>query len=652
MIVALVATVGIIILGVTYTMFDPDFWQHLLVGKAIWQTHGVPDAQVWTWPTYGTPEITPSWGFRALIWPFWSLGGVWGLFAWRWFSTLAAFALLWSSARRMGSRGFVALGVLIVCVVAYRLRSQVRPETLVAILIALEIWLLETMRRGGRDLSPWLILVAWVWANAHLSYYLGFVILGAYLADATLRARRGAPAGRAGPRRLAWVMLGSAAISFVNPFGWRALWQPFDYFLHLRHEPMFRSIEELKPFPWRENLTNGLALLLVSWPLLVLWRLSQRTADAVDILLCSVFTTLAIVSQRFFGFFVLAGAPFVMRDLDGWLATRPWPAPPHAAWWKAAAIVVLALSVARGVYRHPVPRVAVAIDESCYPMRACDFMVEQGVRGRGFNQFFAGGYLLYRFWPDRDRLPFMDIHQAGGRDIRLAYLKATASREGWRELDQRFSFDYVVLDRRRHPTARLLDVLDADSTFAMVFLDDAAALYVRRAGPLGDVASRFAYRQLPAGIARLGSLGHAVADSAARREVVAELQREILDSPWHADALSLLANVALMEGRYADAREMLGRGLAIQPTLGLAHERLGGIELEEGHPREALREFEQERRLSEDARPGNAFLTGVAWRKLGEPARAREWYARELKVDPGSAAAIESLAALDRDAGR
>jgi tetratricopeptide (TPR) repeat protein len=342
-----------------------------------------------------------------------------------------------------------------------------------------------------------------------------------------------------------------------------------------------------------------------------------------------------------------------MRDLDEWLAERRWPAPPAAAWLKAAAVLLLALGIARGELERDEPAVAVAIDASYYPVRACDFMAEHGVRGRGFNPFYDGGYLAWRFWPERERLPFMDIHQAGGPEIRLQYMQAFPRPEGWQALERRFHFDYVVMDRRLSVRKPLLDWLDADSTWALVFCDDAAALYVRRAGALADVASQFAYRRLPAGTARLGALGNAVAtDSTVRVEVTAELQRQVLDSPWHAGALSLLANVALTEGRYADAREMLGRGLAIQPTLPVAHERLGRIDLEEGNPRQALHEFEAERRLTGATRPGNALLIGAAWRRLGEPARAREWYARELKVDAGSAAAAESLAALDRSAGR
>ena len=68
--------------SVSFVLYEKDFWQHLAVGRAIWQLGHVPTTQVWTWPTYGEPGITPSWGFRLLIWPVWQSAGVGGLFGW------------------------------------------------------------------------------------------------------------------------------------------------------------------------------------------------------------------------------------------------------------------------------------------------------------------------------------------------------------------------------------------------------------------------------------------------------------------------------------------------------------------------------------------------------------------------------------------
>src|SRR6185503_3438197 len=174
---ALIAA-GCLVATLSYRLGDPDIWQHLAVGRALWMLHRVPAEHLWTWPTYGQPDVTPSWLYRVLLWPFWAAGGTWGAFAFRWLLALAAFAVSWMTARRLGARGLAAL-VMIVCVLAYRSRSQLRPEMLVAFLLAAEIWLLERRRTEGDRprLLVGLVVVAWVWANVHLSYFLGLGLI-------------------------------------------------------------------------------------------------------------------------------------------------------------------------------------------------------------------------------------------------------------------------------------------------------------------------------------------------------------------------------------------------------------------------------------------------------------------------------------------
>ena len=43
-----------------------------------------------------------------------------------------------------------------------------------------------------------------------------------------------------------------------------------------------------------------------------------------------------------------------------------------------------------------------------------------------FNQYDYGGYLSFRFWPRRDQLPFMGIHQEGSKELRSRYVAALA----------------------------------------------------------------------------------------------------------------------------------------------------------------------------------------------------------------------------------
>lgn len=635
-----------VLVSVTTPIFDTDFWQHLAVGRAIWSLHHVPATQLWSWPTHGAPDANASWGFRVLLWPFWTAGGAWGLQAWRWLTALAAFALLWAAARRMGAAGLSALVAIVVCALVYRQRSLVRPENVVAVLLALELWVLETRRRGGRDLTAWLPAVALAWANVHISWPLGLVVLGAYALDDAVRPR--------GPRtpKLGLVLLAGVAATFVNPFGVRAVLQPFEFFLSQRGEPLYRSIPELQPLPLARNLRNGLPLLLAGWPVLLVWRARRRGLDLAEAVLCPVCIALAFSSQRFLGFLSVVAAPFLARDLDAWVRTRAWPAWTSPAWARAGLAAGACVALGLPEWTRAELPFGTGIREEQFPVVACDFMAEHGVQGRGFNPFYLGGYLLYRFWPDPGRLPFMDIHMAGKREDRDALALAGSDPRVFPALDRRYRFDWALVRRIPYEGDQLLEYVERDTAFALVFMDEAAALFVRRTGPMAPIAERFAYRTLGAGREKLAALNPLMfGDRAVRSRVVRELEREANGSPLNGQALTRLGAARLLNADVPGAKQALTLAVARHPRTLRAHEWLGTVALTERRPADALREFEAEWALG-GGKGSYDRMTGIALARMGEFARARAAFARAVQREPRDREAADSLRAMERRLAR
>ncbi|HEY6196134.1 MAG TPA: hypothetical protein VI504_13935 [Candidatus Eisenbacteria bacterium] len=638
--------------AVTFRMSTPDVWQHLLVGKAIWQLGRVPHEHLWTWPLAGTPEVPPSWGFRALLWPFWLAGGTWGLQVWRWLTTLLAFGLGVATARRLGARGLAPLFVAAIAALSYRSRGQVRPETLTAVLLALEIWVLERRRaRGGGALA--LIAIAWAWANVHISYYLGLALIGIHLVAPAPRAAPGPAHGahrwlaRLDALPLPAVLVTAIAVSFANPSGWRALAQPVQYFLVWRHEPIYQTIPELAPLlrTWPSQLRSGLPLLLIAWPLLALARAAARRFDPAEALTCALLSAHVLMNQRFSGALVVAMTPYLARDLSELAAGLRVPEAARRPAVRAALVVGGVLLASLPAWTDPRYPPGVGFVATCYPAAACDFIKRHDVRGRLFNPYYFGGYVLWRFWPERGRLPFMDIHQSGTRADRDLYAYAFADADAWRALEDRHRFDVALLDGHQEWVAgdRLLDVLDADAHWALVFRDDAAALYVRRDGRLASVADSFAYRVMPGGAEHFAALGETIArDDSTRRLLRRELERRAADSPLNAQAHSHLANLDFMDGNRAGARAHLERALAVEPRLPGVHLRLGYLAMAAGAWREAIREFDRERALG--GPPADEYQrTAEAWERLGDRRRAAAAFRRELNIHAGNAAARAGL---------
>jgi hypothetical protein len=641
---AIAACVASLALSITFRIYEKDFWQHLAVGRAIWSLGHVPTTELWTWPTYGARDVNASWGFRVLVWPFWRAWGVWGLYIWRWGTTLAVFALVWLAARRMGARGLTPLVVLALTALVYRQRSQVRPETLVSVLLAAQIAILETRRHGGRDLLLLLVPIALVWANVHLSWHLGLGVLVAYALATTFDRSRGR-VNAIEPRRLAWITAAAFAISFVNPWGWRALWEPFDYVLHHAAEPIMLGVTELQPVDLPNNLRDLLPLILLGWALLFVWRTRRAGLDLAELLVAGGFLILALRTQRFLGLSMVALAPYLARDLDAWVRARSWPAWTRPAWTRAALAAAACLMPGIPEWSRPELPLGVGIESREYPIAACDWIAAHGVKGRAFNQFFNGGYLLWRFWPEKDRLPFMDIHQTGTPEDRYTYAFALHDPQAWRDLDTQRRFDWVLLRRAPYQDDHLLDYLDADSSYTLVFLDDAAALWVRRSGSLAGLADAFGYRLLPAGSERLATVvGRMNADTRVANGFVRELAREAAGSPWHAIAESRLGSLALARGDLAEARAHLERAIASNPGQPRAHERLGLVALAQGRGAEALTDFRAEQRIG--PLPRAEFRLGQAYRAMGDLANARAHWSRAVAADAGDAEAAESLATV------
>jgi hypothetical protein len=665
---AVVAMVtGCVLLSVTTLATSTDLWQHLLVGRVIWETHAVPLRHLWSYPFYGQPDVLPSWGFRFLLWPFYALGGDLGLQVWRWLTTLAAFGIGWRTARRLGARGLTPLFVIAVCVLAYRARAQVRPETLVAVLLALQIQVLERRRtHGGGALA--LTAIAWAWANVHISYFLGFALLAIHALDEWRARRTARPAPRTAGEDLPPTGPGSAlarfdrlplplvgllalAVSLANPFGWRALWQPFEYFFLWRDEPIFRIIPELWPLArtWQNQLRSGLPFVMAAWVLLALWRPRGRRFELGEALTCLLFVGLTLLNRRFYGFLMVAAVPYLSRDLSEWAGVIRWPARLVRPGARAALVAAAALLVSIPEWTRPGMPFGIGWQANQYPYRACDFIAQHRLHGPLFNPNYYGGYLLWRFWPRQSLLPFMDVHQSGTREDRDLYTYASIRSEAWDELARRHGIELAMVDGHQDWILgdHLLDFLDREPDWALVFRDDAAALYLRRSSPQGPAADSLAYRVMPGGNEALVALWPRIArDPALRDSLREELERCAAASRFNARAHSNLANLAFLERDRAGARRHLLAALQADPACFTVHRRLGYLLMGESRWREAIREFERECAIS-GTRLDEYQRMAEAWEKLGVRRRAARLYRRELDLHPGNDAAREGLTRME-----
>jgi hypothetical protein len=346
-------------------------------------------------------------------------------------------------------------------------------------LLAIELLLIERHRRGARRAAIALVVLLFVWANTHGSVAIGVAVMLAYAASRVVERDR--------PWPTALVTIAGVLAATLNPGGARVLlgparfgeslgnvteWQAPTVDLLVHHEPLVLVV----------GAAGIAALIFGREPDDARRGRSPRIFDVLAVL-----GSLAAVTQmtRMIPLSVIVIAPIAARRLGHFVPATPAMAlSSAAATLAAAAVLVLTPTTSRGVGFDPV----------IFPVDASSFVEAKQPAGRMWNFWPFGGYLSWRFGGAREVL-------VDGRNT-LAHDRALVERANASVVDNA-AFEKLVDDFdlqwaiSRSSTAEPASGAGVarSKRFAMIYLDDVAAVYARKDGPNAALA-RDGYRIL------------------------------------------------------------------------------------------------------------------------------------------------------------
>jgi hypothetical protein len=379
----LLALAAVLMIGVfSQPVADTDFWWHLATGKYVAEKHALPAPDPFAWttanaaPAYAGEErtryfnLTHEWLAQLALYLAWRVAGFAGVVAVRAISMALVCALAGLlCARRSGSWNGGLMGSL-ACAAVLAQFAQDRPYQATFLGVALTLAAMEFRR------YPWALPVLFaVWANCHGGYFLGFVVLGAYCAEALWQRR---------PDRALWlVSAASVAASAINPNGFAVFRTLLDY----RSSYMQgRLLEWARPSLWPPAPWS--VLLLAAAVLMVLQRPKVRPADW---LLFAAFTAAALSAVRNTAFVGIV-APVCIAG--AWPRRRSLPGVARALAPAVLVAAIAALPILGGYFQ-------LRAAEWKFPAGAADFLKSHNVTAPLFNTYEQGGYLIWRLAPER-----------------------------------------------------------------------------------------------------------------------------------------------------------------------------------------------------------------------------------------------------------
>jgi hypothetical protein len=143
----------------------------------------------------------------------------------------------------------------------------------------------------------------------------------------------------------------------------------------------------------------------------------------------------------------------------------------------AIVLVVIMGSTAVRVGNELSPTRQQQLDASSYPIGAADWLAAHPYVGTHmYNQYGWGGYLAYRFYPQKNRRVFIFGEAAlMGDPLLNEYEDVQTLRPDWKQILDKYQVDYIVYNKGE----ALANVLADEPDWKLVYSDSVSVIYVR-----------------------------------------------------------------------------------------------------------------------------------------------------------------------------
>ncbi len=470
-IVALLCAVPALVCAHAACVADPDIWWHLRSAEWITEHNAIPHTEPFTSFAAGKPWAAYSWLFELLMLHVFQRLGLVGIVVYSTAMLAGITFALHRLLRRLCPDFSVAVLLTLAATLSLGRLYTPRPWHCSILLLILELHVLYRARRDGEPaVLLWLPVLFALWANLHIQFVDGLLVLAAATAEALIRRRATKPATSVRVLPLLGTLVASVLAVCVNPYGWHLYQEAYA----LAAQPgVMNHVTELQAIPFRALPDFGVLLLALGAAASFGW---ERRVSLFEGFMFALACWLAFRSQR--DVWVLAVvASAVLASCLGRMQAEAVPARarPTTPLLDALGCVGTALLIGVGFRVLHLNNYRLADDlAKDMPVEAVAAVRAKGYAGPLFNDYAWGGYLMWSL-----RLPVsLDGRAALAGDERLdRYLATWGAEPSWKT-DQDLAAAGLVIGPVKAPLVQLLRL---DPRFQLAYEDSLAAVFIATA---------------------------------------------------------------------------------------------------------------------------------------------------------------------------
>ena len=447
---------------------DPDLWWHLRTGEWILQHHAVPQVDPFSGSMAGKPWQAYSWLYELIVVKLFQSFGLVGTVAYTAGMVLAITAAVRHLVKRLQSDfSIIVLLTFAACFGMGHLFTP-RPWLFTVLLFVLQMDILMQTRRTGRLRELlWLPVIFALWANVHIEFIDGLLVLGLAFVESVAARWWKAAEPRVPPLWMGSALLASILATLANPYGWHLYTVVFDYSSRLATQgSALTMVSELQAMPFRDPADFVLLTLTLGSAAALAWYRRLPMFEGALLIFAAV---LSFRAQRDTWVMATVAAPILASRI---VTGRPAMQLPRFATAAAAIAAIVALPVSIRVLHVTNAKLQTQMAQTL-PVDAVNAIRNKGYSGPVFDDYNWGGYLMWSL-----RMPVsMDGRASFYGDEKISRSLAT-----WNALpdwnsDPELNSSGLVIGP---VNAGLTQLLRTDPRFQLAYEDKLAAVFVAR----------------------------------------------------------------------------------------------------------------------------------------------------------------------------
>lgn len=464
-----------------------DIGRHIVNGELMLNDFSLMSINLYsyTYPDY--PIINHHWLFGIFSYFLFAAFGFSGLHLFFIFLSLLVFFIFYLITSRYSSSWIMLfIGIIVMPLIGERV--EVRPEVFTYLFSGLFILLFFKFREkeiSFKKLILFLLIIQILWVNSHVYFILGPAITCTFLLESVIKK------DKEKIKQLGIIFAFLFLVSLINPFGIQGALEPFTIFENYEY-----NLVENKSVLYLENLiykSNFLIFKIVFGVLALSFIgvfLKNKKIDWAMLFLSMGFSLMGWLMLRNFTIFGLFSFVAISSNLQKIFSDK-----------KLKEIYIYIFAIILGILLL-ISLVAINKDLSIQNfgigtlennLECINFLKENHISGKIFNNYDIGGYLIFGLYPEEKVFVDNRPEEYPPGFFNKIYIPMQEDDEVWKQESEKYDFNAIVfsrLDMTEWGQGFLIKrVFDED--WAVVFVDNWTIVILKRNEKNKEVIEKF-----------------------------------------------------------------------------------------------------------------------------------------------------------------